>query len=309
MPGGLFEADTSFPDLSSKKTTDEKLKAVQDYLYMLLETLRWTLRNIGPDNMNEDELLPWLGDVLKVKTVISNTVITNELYADYGAIADLTVDELRTDYYRAQRYLAGDTSAMDWLYIHDEEIDFISSTVHLDSGTPAIEQLHHRGRWFWWTDETKTQMTSMEQTAWPVTVYVYDDLLKGTFRFSDVTQGGVTTKIPTLVFGAGVGDQSDPELGRGFLRKDTDSLDLWYRVNPGGGAVNNGIFIGNYTDLVGLRKTTVMDFSNWGDGTADGRFTETLDGNVDNAFTVKFDANQRPIKFIDREGHETAVTW
>ena len=43
----------------------------------------------------------------------ATTIIADELYAQYGAIADLTVDELRTDYMRAARYLAGNTGALD----------------------------------------------------------------------------------------------------------------------------------------------------------------------------------------------------
>ncbi len=303
MPGGLLEADTAFPDLSAEKTTDEKLNTVRDYLYMLLEALRWTLRNLSPENFNDREMEAYF-DRLKANVVVSNTVITNELYADYGAIADLTVDEVRTDYLRAQRFLAGDASPLDWLYVHDEEIDFVSSTVRLAAGEPLTEQLHHRGRYFWWTDETKTQMTSLEPTGDPVTVYQYDDLLKGSFRFADYRQGGTTTKIPTLIFGAGVGDESDPDLGRGFLRKDTDSLDLWYRTDPGGGAVNNGVFIGNYTDIVGLRKTAALDFSGWDAG----GFTETLDGGIVNRYSVAFSGGV-PVRITDAEGHITEVTW
>ena len=303
MPGGLFEADTAFPDLGGEQTTDEKLNTVRDYLYMLLEALRWTLRNLSPENFNDREMEAYF-DRLRANVVISNTVITNELYADYGAIADLTVDEVRTDYLRAQRFLAGDASPLDWLYVHDEEIDFLSSTVRLDAGAPLTEQLHHRGRYFWWTDETKTQMTCLEPTGDPVMVYQYDDLLKGSFRFADVTEGGVTTKVPTLVFGAGIGDQSDPNLGRGFLRKDTDSLDLWYRADPGGGARNNGIFIGSYTDIVGLRKTAQINFSNWDNGT----FSETIDGGITNSYTVAFSGGV-PVRITDAEGHITEVVW
>ena len=144
MAGGLAELDAGFP--SNTGTVERRVQAVYDYLVLLLENLRYILRNLGPENMNEAEILPWLNDKLEVKTLVSNTVITNELYADYGAIADLTVDELRTDYQKAARYLAGDTAALDYLYIHDEQIEFRSGTVHLDGGIPATEQLHRRGR-------------------------------------------------------------------------------------------------------------------------------------------------------------------
>lgn len=294
MAGGLADLDTGMPE--QRGSTETQLKSVYDYLVLLLENLRYILRNLGPENMNESEILPWLNDKLEVKTIISNTVITNELYADYGAVADLTVDELRTDYDKAQRYLNGDTSALDYLYIHDEQIEFVSGTVHLDSGTPATEQLHHRGRYFWWTDETKTQMTSVEITAWPVVVYQYDELIKGTYCFQTIDN----VKVPVLVFGAGTGDQSDPNLGKGYLRKDTNSLDMFLH-----GSADNGIFIGQYTDLVGLRKTTGLNFSNYENGS----FTETVDGGLIETYGVRFDENGYPVAITDGSGHQTEVIW
>ena len=290
MPGGFSQLDTGMPERTG--STESQLRAIHDYLALLLENLRYILRNLGPENMNEAEILPWLNDKLEVKTLVSNTVITNELYADYGAIADLTVDELRTDYQKAARYLAGDTAALDYLYIHDEQIEFRSGTVHLEDGVPATEQLHHRGRWFWWTDNTKTQMTSMEITAWPVIVYVYDELIKGVFQYESKTINGVTVKIPVLTLGAGTGDQSDPDLGKGYLYKGTDSLRLYLH-----GSTDNGIFIGQYTDLVGLRKTTALDFSDYDNGS----FTETIDGGLTETYAVTFDT--------DGSGHECGVIW
>lgn len=294
MPGKLFEADVSFPDLSGRESADDKLKAVEDYLYLLLESLRWTLRNLSPENFNETEMEDWL-----------DRVATRELYAEYGAVADLTVDELRTDYRRARRFLAGDTSALDWLWIRDEEIDFISSTVARSDpddpmSEPLTEQLRRGDLAFWWTDERHTQMTSREDTGLPVTVYRYDDLLKGTIRFTELTLDGAVTKIPTFVFGAGTGDPDDPNVGKGFLRKGPDSFDLWYH-----GAADNGVFIGQYTDLVGLRKTTALDFSGW-DG---GSFSETVDGGRTASYSVTFDSGGRPVKIADASGHETAVIW
>ena len=303
MPAALFDADVGFPDLGAAKTTDEKLRAVQDYLVLLLETLRWTLRNLSPENFNETDTLDWIGRSIRAETIVSNTVITNELYADYGAIADLTVDELRTDYAKAARCLAGNTAALDYLDIHDEQIDFLSGTVKTENGAPLTEQLHHRGRYFWWTDSTHTQMTSLEDTGDPVIVYQYSELLKGSVRFEDYTANGVTTKIPTFILGAGYGEASDPAKGRGFLRKGTASLDLWLHNRAG---EDRGLFIGEqYTDVVGLRKTAALDFSGWDAG----GFTETVDGNVTNAFSVDFDAQGRPVLLTDAAGHETAVTW
>jgi len=315
MPGGLFEADTSFPDLSTKKTTEEKLKAVQDYLYMLLETLRWTLRNLEPGNFNDADMAPYIGDqvinnftfnqqfqeefeTIIADTVITNTLITNELYSEYGEIADLVVDELRTDYKRVLYYNSTPKvyDTLDYIHIHDEEIEFITESVKYVGGVAQTEQFHHGDRYFWWYDQAHTQITSTHNTGDPVIVFQYDKLVKGHIHFEEVNG----TKIPTIVLGAGVGDPSDPDKGKGFIRKNTDSFDMWLE-----GTQDNGIFIGTYTDIVGLRKTTAIDFSNWDNGS----FSETVDGSITAQYAVTFDANDRPVKITDGAGHETVVTW
>ena len=300
MAGGLADIDTSFP--SRNGNTEQQISAVYDYLVMLLENLRYILRNLSPENFNEAETLDWIGKNIKAETIVSNTVITNELYADYGAIADLVVDELRTDYQKAARYLAGNTAAIDFLHIYDENIDFRTGTVKRENGVPLTEQLHHGSRYFWWR-EGRTQMTSLEDTGDPVMVYQYDELLKGTLRFENYTSGGVTTKVPVFVLGAGYGNALDPAKGRGFLRKGTNSFDVWLHNNAG---EDRGIFIGEqYTDIVGLRKTTEIDFSGWDNGS----FSETIDGNRLNSYGVTFDAQDRPVKITDAAGHETVVVW
>ncbi len=221
MPGNLMFADLSFPTIGEGESTKVSLQKVQNYLFMLLENLRYVLQNLEPGNFNEVEMEGYFkkltADLVVADVVISNTIITNELYADYGSIADLTVDKLRTDYKKAANYLAGNKSPIDYISIHDEEISFLTATT---TGA-ATEQLTVNGRAFWWTDGTKTQMTSEKNTGIPVTVYVYSELVKRAIRFDDNSG----TKIPMDVFGAGsgVGDN-----GKAFLYKGTDGLYLDY---------------------------------------------------------------------------------
>ena len=83
MPGNLLSADTSFPTFTPEQTNEQKLDVVTNYLYMLLEQLRYTLANLGAGNFNETEL-----DEIGMK-------ITQPIYVDLenaaGAIADLTI--------------------------------------------------------------------------------------------------------------------------------------------------------------------------------------------------------------------------
>lgn len=56
MPNSLQTLDTSFPKIDNHQTTEENFLQVTNYLYMLLENLRYTLGNLGVENINDTEL-------------------------------------------------------------------------------------------------------------------------------------------------------------------------------------------------------------------------------------------------------------
>ena len=56
MPSSLQTLDTAFPKIDDHQTTEENFNQVVNYLYMLLENLRYTLGNLGEDNFNDTEL-------------------------------------------------------------------------------------------------------------------------------------------------------------------------------------------------------------------------------------------------------------
>lgn len=53
MPSNILAADTSFPQLTDQQTTDEKFSVLTNYLYMLLEQLRYSMANLGRENFND----------------------------------------------------------------------------------------------------------------------------------------------------------------------------------------------------------------------------------------------------------------
>lgn len=302
MPGNILTVDTSFPQLTDRQTTDQKFRVITDYLYMLLEQLRYTLRNLGMENFNDTELGSFVdylrANLIEADTIISQTIIVNELYADYGSVADLTVDKLRTDYKRAQRYLQGDTSPLDYISIHDEEISFITATT---DGTQAV-QMNVDGRKFWWTDASKTQMTSREETKWPVMVYVYSEQVKGSFQFQPVVLGdGTTTAMPVITLGAG--DQNGRR--KSIMRKGPNSFEILYTAADGQ-EIGVEMSDDGYTDLTGLRKITSIDFSSL----AGGAFAVTLEGISESyQFGVNYGANGLPSEIIYPGGASCAITW
>lgn len=55
MPNNLKIADTNLPDLSGM-SQKEQISTLTNYLYMLLENLRYVLNNLGISNFNDEEL-------------------------------------------------------------------------------------------------------------------------------------------------------------------------------------------------------------------------------------------------------------
>ena len=55
MPSNILTTDTSFPNLNGNQSTDEKFRLITNYLYMLLEQLRYSMANLGLENFNEKE--------------------------------------------------------------------------------------------------------------------------------------------------------------------------------------------------------------------------------------------------------------
>lgn len=55
MPSNILTTDTSFPQLTEHQSTDEKFGVITNYLYMLLEQLRYSMANLGRENINDAE--------------------------------------------------------------------------------------------------------------------------------------------------------------------------------------------------------------------------------------------------------------
>lgn len=56
MPSGILDADNRFPNLRSGGDVEQRFGEVEDYLFLLLENLRYVLRNLGAENFNQTEL-------------------------------------------------------------------------------------------------------------------------------------------------------------------------------------------------------------------------------------------------------------
>ena len=239
---------------------------------------------------------------------VSGQLSADALYAALGEIADLTVDRLSTSR-RVAKYLAGDKSDDNFVRIHDQYIEFVSG-VYAD-GTAQAEN-PHGALLYWESDPSGASIgsdgypyvngerifTTTTKTDWPVMIYSYTELVKRSIAFE---QDGSGTYTPVDVFGAGNADGTN----KARMLKSADGLELTY-ATKGGNQI--GFMLGNsgYTDIMGLRKSTGLNFSEWDSG----RFYERIDeDDTRYAYNVEFDAQGRPTKITDSTGHETAIYW
>lgn len=53
MPSNWLYIDTNFPTFTGEESANEKINTIQNYMYMLVEQLRYSLRNLDLGNMNQ----------------------------------------------------------------------------------------------------------------------------------------------------------------------------------------------------------------------------------------------------------------
>lgn len=238
---------------------------------------------------------------------VSGQLSADALYSAFGEIADLSVNRLSTSR-RVVKYLAGDTSDDNFIRVAEQSLEFVAG---IAKGT--TEQAHNpNGELIYWEADPagasigadgypyangERIFTTTKQTSWPVMVYQYEEQVKRAISFESDGQ----YYYPVDVFGAG--DTNGKQ--RGYLVKRQNSLELTYETSTGkllGLAARDD----GYMDLMGLRKSAALDFSEWDKG----YFAELVDGEkTPYRYTVTFDQQRRPIRITDNSGHATLIRW
>lgn len=97
MPSMLMLSDSQFPRFTDETSQAERIDVIQDYLYQLLEQLRYTLANLDTDNFNESSLNEF-GNELTAGLSGEVKVIQESLVGLTGSVAKLTLtgDALKT---------------------------------------------------------------------------------------------------------------------------------------------------------------------------------------------------------------------
>lgn len=238
---------------------------------------------------------------------VSGQLSADALYAALGDIADLTVDRLSTSR-RIVKYLAEDQSDDNYIRVQEQYLEFVSGVCQ--GGREQAEN-PNGAQLYWESDPAGASIgsdgypyvdgerifTTTTETDWPVMIYTYEELVKRSIYF----ESNGDQYVPVDVFGAGDADGRQ----KGMLIKDTNGLLLGYQSQSG---KDLGVCMGDggYTDIYGLRKTTGLNFSEW----SSGYFYERIDGDDTRyAYHVEFDAQGRPTKITDSDGHAMSIYW
>ena len=247
---------------------------------------------------------------------ISGQLSAEALYATLGDIARLKVDSLSTSR-RIPMYLGKNTSDDNYIDIEDQHFALRRAWVKRDSyGNPLTEQAVNDfgSPLFWERDITSCTFgadgyprvagarvfTTTKSTSWPVMVYQYDSGDRVRLFFEESANFA-----PRMVWGEGYGDQADLDRGKGFIQKLGAEMEVLLKTSKG---KYNGVKIGDeYTDLMGMRQTSVIDLSQ----VPNNKLYEKVDGyETMHSWTLQRDENNRPIRVEnDQDGHVCEVRW
>ena len=213
-------------DLRPNASVEEKIQALTDAYHMLTKYLEFLLLNLDSINISEID-----ADITRIKNleavkVITQTLITQTLYAEKGYIAELTVDQLDTSQ-KVRNYLAGNLGDVNYIKIYDQYIEFRTGEVkYNESGEPLTEQATDRfGKALYWVD-SEHKAVQYEANDDPVLVYQYDELTKAKIYFK-INEATGYYDVEWEV-GAGHGIPGFPERGKLFIQKDSEGGTIKY---------------------------------------------------------------------------------
>lgn len=159
-----------------------------------------------------------------IDVVVSNTTVTEVLYAGTANISQLTVDQLDTSV-MVQNYLDRNKADVHYIKIYGEHIRLIEAKT---DGSQTAQLLDRKGSPLYWLDDTRSGSTTTV-TDFPVMVYVYEELIKMELLFEADPVTGF--KVPKIIWGAGSG--AIGENMKGFIYKDNLGLTFRYVTSAG----------------------------------------------------------------------------
>lgn len=138
MPSGILESESGMPNLNKYQSADEKINAIQSYLFMLIEQLRWSLRNLGAENFNEVDLQkitePIYARIKGADDAIAELIVTGEEIAARvdGKVDGADVTSMISTAIGTITLAVGSDSGGSYIQIKRDGIAISGSKIHVD---------------------------------------------------------------------------------------------------------------------------------------------------------------------------------
>lgn len=137
MPANWLYMDSKFPDFNGDISTEEKLSQLQNYLYMLVEQMRYTTQNLDTTNMNQTALNSWEEAITKPLYLMLEG--EGERLTQLSVTADGLTAVVQSQQQQVQEVKDAQEDAQNALEGLDQSVQEISSRVDLALTSDQVE--------------------------------------------------------------------------------------------------------------------------------------------------------------------------
>ena len=137
MPANWLYMDSKFPDFNGDISTEEKLEQLQNYLYMLVEQMRYTTQNLDTTNMNQAALNSWEEAITKPLYLMLEG--EGERLTQLSVTADGLTAMVQSQQQQVQEVKDAQEDAQNALEGLDQSVQEISSRVDLALTSDQVE--------------------------------------------------------------------------------------------------------------------------------------------------------------------------
>ena len=137
MPANWLYMDAKFPDFDGEISTEDKLAQVQNYLYLLVEQMRYTMQNLDTTNMNQTSLNVWEEAITKPLYLMLEG--EGERLTQLSVTADGLAAMVQSQQQQVQEVKDAQEDAQNALEGLDQSVQEISSRVDLALTSDQVE--------------------------------------------------------------------------------------------------------------------------------------------------------------------------
>ena len=137
MPANWLYMDAKFPNFNGDESTEDKLSQLQNYLYMLVEQMRYTTQNLDTTNLNQTALQSWEEAI--TKPLYMQLEGEGERLTQLSATADGLTALVQSQQQQVQEVKDAQEDAQNALEGLDQSVQEIASRVALALTSDQVE--------------------------------------------------------------------------------------------------------------------------------------------------------------------------